>query len=132
MQRVNLPSLAGCLAVVGMTLPISGCLSLNIGDGEAHRPEDYATVIGDPKFRSGAPMSLILRKVDDKVVGVGYDKVKVPAGTHTLLVDCQIDGIVNSRHPIEAELYGQTRYRIVGDSTAGNRDCTNVRLEALN
>jgi hypothetical protein len=130
-MRHSVFKLVGHLAILGMALPICGCLSLTVGDGEAHRPEDYATVIGDPKFRSGAPMSLLLRKIDDRVVDVRYDKVKVPAGTHTLLVDCQIDGMVASRHPIEAELYGQTRYRIVGDSAAGNRDCSNVRLEAV-
>lgn len=116
---------------VGLTT-LSGCLNLRAYEGERRDSDAVATVIGDYKMRAGAPVSLLLRKVDDNVVDVRYSSVKVLPGMHRLLIDCQVQGAGTSRHALDADLTAGVRYRIITDTDAGNRECENVRLDALN
>ena len=91
---------------------------------------EVAHVSGDLRFTAGAPISVILRQVDDRTLSLGQNAVDVLPGTHTLIVDCRIqetDSI--SRHTIEADFYAGRRYRLVAETGPGLRECTSVRLE---
>ncbi len=123
--------LLGFLLALGL-MTLSGCLSLRAYDGGKRANDEVATVLGDFKVRAGAPISVLLRKVDDYVVDVRYSSVKVLPGKHRLLIDCQVQGGGTSRYAIEEDLSAGARYRIVADTDAGNRDCATVRLDARN
>ena len=121
------------LFAVIAVIALPGCLSLRAYDGEKLGADSVAVVKGDYKIRAGAPMSLLLRKVDEYPVDVRYSSVQVLPGMHTLLIDCQLTGAGSvSRHSIQAELEAGVKYRIIGESSAGNRDCEQVHLDALN
>jgi hypothetical protein len=113
-------------------LPIAGCMNLRLYEGEQRAASMIATVSGDYKIRAGAPMSLLLRKVDETPLDVRYSSVQVLPGVHTLLIDCQLQSQGTTRHEIKAELEAGVRYRIVADTNRGNRECENVHLKAVN
>ncbi len=128
---MNTPELRWLAIAAIIGLP--GCMSLRAYDGKKLDADSVAVVKGDYKVRAGAPMSLLLRKADEYPVDVRYSSVELLPGVHTLLIDCQIAGSGSvSRHSIEAELEAGVKYRIVGESGLGNRDCQNVHLNALN
>jgi hypothetical protein len=113
-------------------MTLSSCMSLRAYDGERRDNDEVATVLGDFKVRAGAPVSLLLRKVDERVVDVRYSSVKLLPGKHRLLIDCKVQDGGTSRYALEEELSAGVRYRIVTDTDAGNRNCENVRLDARN
>ena len=119
------------LLAIAAILALPGCMSLRAYDGKKLSGDSVAVVKGDYKVRAGAPLSLLLRKADEYPIDVRYSAVELLPGVHTLLIDCQINGSV-SRYSIEAELEAGVKYRIVGESGSGNRECQNVRLNALN
>jgi hypothetical protein len=92
--------------------------------------DDVAHISGDLRFTAGAPMSVILRKVDDRVLGLSENGVDVLPGPHSLLVDCLIrETGSTSRHSIDAEVSAGRRYKLVAEFGPGLRGCESVRLE---
>lgn len=126
MRRAN-----GLAVIIAGATGLQGCLTLKAYDGQHQPPAAVARVQGDYKMRAGAPVSFLLRQVDGIAVDVRYSSVDLLPGVHTLLVDCMIAGASGSRHRIEVELEGGRRYAIAGETTAGNRECTDVRLLAV-
>ena len=117
-------------------LMLSGCATMRAYDGESRTDEELAHIAGDLRVRSGAPLSLILRRVDENDVGLRYSGVEVLPGQHRLLVDCTVSATAGmadhvSRHELNVELYAGARYRLVADTGPGNRECTSVRLEQV-
>lgn len=92
--------------------------------------EDVAHISGDLRLTAGMPLSVILRKVDEHVLGFSENGVDVLPGKHTLLVDCSIrETASTSRHSLDVEVVAGARYRLVGQSAPGMRKCDAVRLE---
>ena len=92
--------------------------------------DEVAHISGDLRITAGAPMSVILRKVDDRVLGLSENGVTVLPGPHRLLVDCLIRETGGaSRHSIDAEVSAGRRYKLVADFGPGLRGCESVRLE---
>lgn len=90
--------------------------------------DEVAHISGDLRVTAGAPISIILRKVDDRVLGWSESGVDVLPGSHRLLVDCLIQETSStSRHSIDAEVAAGRRYKLVADF--GRRECESVRLE---
>lgn len=118
---------AGYLSVAGACL-LQGCMTMQAYEGRRLPAVDVARVQGDYKVRAGAPMSLLLRQVDGQTVDVRYSAVDLLPGTHTLLVDCVLDGRAASRHRIDVDLVADRRYVLAAETTPGNRECTDVRL----
>jgi hypothetical protein len=121
--------------LVGLTL--CGCGTMRAYDGESRTDEELAHIAGDWRVRSGAPLSLILRRVDESDLGLRYSGVEVLPGQHRLLVDCTVSATAGmtdrvTRHELNVELYAGTHYRLAADTGPGNRECSNVRLEEVN
>ena len=109
----------------------AGCMTVQGYDGERRGSDEVARIVGDLRVTAGAPISVILRQVDGRTLGVGQTSVDVLPGTHTLLVDCRIaetDSV--TRHSIEADVSAGRRYRLVAETGPGLRECTQVSLEA--
>jgi hypothetical protein len=114
---------------LGLLLGLAGCMTLQGYEGERRPASEVARVSGDLRLNAGAPISVILRKVDGRTLGAGDTSVEVLPGEHTFLVDCRIaetDSI--SRHSIAAELVAGRHYRFEADTGPGLRECTDVRL----
>lgn len=95
--------------------------------------DEVARISGDLRFTAGAPLSVLLRQVDGRTLGVSESSVDVLPGSHRLLVDCRIQEANSiSRHTLQVEVLAGQRYRLVADAGPGLRECTAVRLESVN
>jgi hypothetical protein len=111
-------------------LALAGCMTAQTYEGPRQRRSEVAHIEGDLRFNAGAPITVLLRKVDDVTLSVGQSSVDVLPGTHTLLVDCRIretGGL--SRHSIEAEFYAGHTYRLVPETGPGLRECTSIAVQ---
>ena len=52
--------------------------------------DEVAHISGDLRVTAGAPITVVLRRVDEQVLNLGQSAVDVLPGKHTLLVDCRI------------------------------------------
>ncbi len=120
------------VAVASAALALSACMTAQTYEGPRRPRSEVAHIAGDLALSAGAPVSLLLRQVDGITLSVGQNAVDVLPGTHTLLVDCRIretGGV--SRHSIEVDVYEGRTYRLVPETGPGLRECTEVRLEAV-
>jgi hypothetical protein len=110
----------------------AGCMTAQTYDGPRQPRSEVAHINGDLRFSAGAPMSLVLRKVDDITLGVGQSSVDVLPGAHTFLVDCHIQETSGlSRHSVEADVSAGRTYRLVAETGPGLRECTAIRVEEI-
>jgi hypothetical protein len=119
------------LAIVPAVMLVAGCMTVQTYEGPRRPRSEVAHIAGDLAL-GGAPISVVLRKVDDITLNVSQNAVDVLPGTHTLLVDCRIretGGV--SRHEIEVEVFEGRTYRLVPETGPGLRGCTEVHLEAV-
>ena len=113
-----------------LLLACAGCMTQQSYDGPKLPADEVAHISGDLRVTAGAPLSVILRKVDDRVLGLSENGVDVLPGPHRLLVDCLIrETSSTSRHSIDAEVSAGRRYKLVADLGPGVRECESVRLE---
>lgn len=104
-------------------------MTLRAYDGAAQPKGELAVIKGDYRVRAGAPVSLILRRVDDRVLDLRYSAVAVTPGKHELLVDCLVREYQSeTRHALEVDLDSGV-YRLQPEMAPGNRSCATVRLE---
>ncbi len=124
MKRAFGPILA---ALIG-----AGCATGQGYEGERRAPDEVARISGDLRVTAGAPVTVLLRKVDDYALGLGESSVEVLPGKHQLLVDCRITETSSvNRFNVEAEVYAGERYRLVAETGPGLRECTSVSLEMI-
>jgi hypothetical protein len=110
-------------------LALSGCGTFAAYDGA--RPDDAATIHADPRFNAGLPMTVSIRRVDEREVAMRYSRVRLAPGAHRLLVDCTLlETRATSRHVLEVEVEPGGQYRLVAESAPGNQRCGEVRLQA--
>lgn len=122
----------GAFWFAAVLLLCGGCMTQQIYDGEKRSRDDVAHISGDLRFTAGAPLSALLRQVDGRDLGVGENAVDVLPGSHRLLVDCRIrETDSTTRHSLEVEVSAGRRYKLVAETGAGLRECTSVRLEAV-
>ena len=118
------------IVVIGLTL--AGCGSVRIYEGPSRSARDVAHIAGDSRI-AGAPLSVILRQVDDQDLGLLYSGVEVLPGEHSLLIDCTVtESKQTSRHHLDVDVDAGVKYRIVGTTGPGNRECTDVQLISTN
>lgn len=106
-------------------------MSVQLYDGPRRDRGEVARIGGDPVITAGSPITVVLRQVDDRVIGVTQTSVEVLEGEHTLLVDCRIaetKGV--SRHLLKVEVHGGRDYRLRAATGPALRECTGVELEA--
>ena len=118
--------------MMGTLLFASGCMTLQSYEGPKRDRDEVARISGDPIVTAGAPISVILRKVDDRELSVGQRSVEVLPGEHTLLVDCRIAETKRvSRHTVTADVSAGRQYKLRAETGPGLRECTEVFLQAV-
>ena len=117
---------AALLALVLST----GCATLKGYDGPAQSNADVATIAADARFNAGLPVVVALRKVDDRVVGIGYSKVALEPGRHQLLIDCTVkEWHTINRFPLTVDVEAGAHYRLTAELEPGNRACQDIHVE---
>lgn len=114
-----------------LVLGCTGCMTQQAYDGPKLAKDEVARISGDLRFNAGLPVTVLLRQVDGRTVGVGENAVEVQPGKHQLLVDCLVQetGSTN-RYSLDVEVYAGERYRLVAETGPGLRECSAVRLES--
>ena len=125
---------AGNLMVAGTVLLASlsctACRTAQSYAGERLGRDQVARISGDVAV-NGAPLAVILRKVDSRELGFSESSAEVLPGKHSLLVDCRIrETSSTSRHTLAVEVEAGGSYRLVADAAKGLRGCVDVRIEA--
>jgi hypothetical protein len=124
MSRITWTTLA-CAAIT-----VAGCATQRGYDGPSKPPRDLAVIVGSPPISAGLPLAAVLRKVDDRVVVLGYSKVAVEPGEHHVLVDCVMAAThATTRHELKFEVYPGRRYVLVPESAPGNAACGSVHVD---
>ena len=117
-------------AALGLFGLLAACATERVYEGPAQPAGELAVIEGAPRVNAGLPLAPVLRKVDDRVVGVGYSRVSVAPGTHHLLVDCVMSQThTTTRFELSVETYPGHRYVLQADSAPGNTRCGAVRIE---
>ena len=112
---------------------VGGCMSVQLYDGPKRERDEVARISGDPVVTAGSPVTVVLRQVDDRDIGVAQTSVEVLEGKHTLLVDCRIaETKSTSRLLLEVEVFGGRHYRLRATTGPALRECTDVTLESVN
>lgn len=110
---------------------VGGCMSVQLYDGPKRDRDEVARITGDPVVTAGSPVTVVLRQVDGRDIGLTQTSVEVLEGTHTLLVDCRIaETKAVSRHALEVEVFGGRKYRLRAQTGPALRECTGVTLES--
>ncbi len=109
-----------------------GCMSVQLYDGPKRDKDEVARITGDPVVTAGSPVTVVLRQVDDRDIGLTQTSVEVLEGKHNLLVDCRIAETKAVRAmPLEVEVYGGRKYRLRAETGPALRECTGVTLESV-
>ncbi len=109
-----------------------GCLSTQLYEGAKRDRNEVARITGDPVFTAGSPITVVLRRVDERDIGIAQMSVEVLEGEHELLVDCRLaENKSTSRHALKVTVYGGRSYRLRPETGPGLRECTSVTLEAV-
>jgi hypothetical protein len=117
---------SAALALTG----VAGCRTVQSYTGERRASDQVARITGDTAI-NGAPLAVILRKVDRRELGFSESSAEVLPGKHSLLVDCRIrETSSTSRYTLEVEVDAGGRYRLAADAAKGLRGCVDVRIEA--
>lgn len=110
----------------------AGCMTQQSYEGAKLPRDEVARISGDLRFNAGSPLSVLLRQVDGRTLNLSENAVDVLPGTHQLLVDCRIQETQSiTRHSLEVEAFAGRHYRLVGEAGPGLRECTSVRIEAV-
>lgn len=107
----------------------AGCRTAQSYAGARLTKDQVAVITGDTPL-NGAPLAVLLRKVDRRELGFSERSAEVLPGKHSLLVDCRIrETSSTSRHTLEVEVEAGGRYRLAADAAKGLRGCVDVRME---
>lgn len=105
----------------------AACTTEHVTRGPEVPAGGSAIVRADPAFSAGLPVQLRLRKADDYKLSMLSSAVELPAGHHSLLVDCRmLENGVTQRFMVEADLEAGREYRLVARASA--RNCDAVEL----
>jgi hypothetical protein len=122
----------GRSCLLWIVLICSGCTSAQLYDGPKRDRDEVARISGDPVVTAGSPITVVLRQVDDRQIGLTQTSVDVLEGRHRVLVDCRIAETKSvSRHSLDVEVFGGRHYRLRPEAGPGLRECTGVTLETV-
>jgi hypothetical protein len=117
--------------MAGLAVSLGGCLSLRAYEPQTLGTASPARVIGDYRLRAGAVVNVFLRSVDDQPLHFWQNSADMDAGTHRLLVDCEVTATGKlSRHELNVSLENGLRYRLSAEAS-DQQGCTQVNLEEL-
>lgn len=104
----------------------ASCTTARVYDAAPPR-QAGAIVRADPAFSAGLPVQVRLRKAGERKIAFHASAVELPAGHHSLLVDCRVqESGVTRRFVVEADLEAGREYRLVARASA--RNCDAVEL----
>ena len=107
----------------------AACTTEHVTENSGSGVGGSAIVRADPAFSAGLPVQVRLRKADDRKLSMLSSAVELPAGHHSLLVDCRmLESGKTQRFLVEADLEAGREYRLVARATA--RNCDAVELVA--
>jgi hypothetical protein len=114
--------LAAALATAG------GCATIIAGERVAGVAP--ATLVADPSFNAGLPVTVILRKVDTHEAGPFESRASLSPGPHRVIVDCSVAGTQGkSRFVLDIDAESGARYRLRAELAAGNQRCEDVHID---
>ena len=117
--------------VVGISLTCAACASIDAYEGDQRSRRELAEIVGDSHFVK-LPVTILIRRVDDTDLGVMDRGALVLPGEHDLLIDCTVtESQRTSRHHLHIEVDAGVKYRLVADTSPGNRDCREVKIVSL-
>lgn len=120
------------LGLLAMSAVLASGCSVQLYDGVKRGKGEVARITGDPVVTAGSPVTVILRQVDERDIGLTQTSVEVLEGKHSLLVDCRIAETKSvSRHAMEVEVFGGRKYRLRAETGPALRECTGVTLESV-
>lgn len=119
------------VVIAMLALSGSACFSLHAYDPQALGTAQPAQVLGDYRLRAGAVVNVFLRSVDGQPLNFWQHSADIDAGTHRLLVDCEVTATQKlSRHELNVSLEVGLRYRLRAEAN-DQQGCTQVNLEEL-
>jgi hypothetical protein len=117
---------------IAAALGVQGCMTAQSYDGPKLARDEVARIVGDMRFTAGAPISVVLRQVDEQTLSLGQNSIDVLPGKHSVLVDCRIQETMSiTRHRIEQDFFAGRTYRLSAETGPGVRECTAVHVEAM-
>jgi hypothetical protein len=130
-RSAHLRYLRTVASTLALACSVQGCMTAQTYEGERLARDEVARIKGDFRVTAGAPISVLLRRVDEQVLSLSQSSVDVLPGKHTLLVDCRVQetGSV-TRYSLEQDFFAGRTYRLVAETGPGLRECTAVRIEA--
>jgi len=115
------------MMLVLLAAAAAACTTQRVYPGPGLPAAERAIVHADPAVSAGLPVQLRLRQADGQKVSLHASTVELPAGRHSLLVDCRVqESGVTSRFVVEADLEAGGSYRLVAQASA--RNCEAVEL----
>ena len=114
--------------LIGLAAALAAaCTTAHVYQDPRSQASGNAIVRADPAFTAGLPVQLRLRKADDYKLSILSSAVELPAGHHSLLVDCHMQETgATQRFVVEADLEADREYRLVARASA--RNCDAVEL----
>ncbi len=114
---------------LGIGLMLSACESMHLYEGNRQPSKELAQITGDSRISGSLPVSIQLRSVDERALGVRYRGVYVLPGEHDLLIDCTVtESKQTTRHHLHVDVDAGVKYRLVASTTPGNRSCGDIQL----
>ncbi len=114
--------------LVFLTLLLAACATERAYEGPRLPASGRAIVRADPALSAGLPVTLRLRRVDERELPLTASSVELAPGAHALLVDCSVaESGSTRRFTVNAELEPGASYRLVAIASA--RNCEAVELE---
>lgn len=130
-NQIAVLSVVRPVLVTVLAVSLCGCLSLRAYQPQALGTSQPARVLGDYRLRAGALVNVFLRSVDDQPLHFWQSSADMDAGTHRLLVDCEVTATGKlSRHELNVSLENGVRYRLSAEAT-DQQGCTQVNLQEL-
>jgi len=118
-------------AMLAVFMTLAGCMTQQAYDGAKLSRDEVAHISGDLRFTAGAPVSALLRQVDEHTLTVSQSGVDVSPGSHRLLVDCVMrEAGTTSRFSLDVDVDAGRRYRLVAETGDAREGCLAVHLEA--
>ncbi len=118
------------LVAVIAVVSLGACATQRGYEGPKRPSAEVGVIEGAPRVSAGLPLAAVIRKVDERVVVLGYSKVAVAPGEHRVLVDCTVAAThVTTRHELKFEVYSGRRYVLVPESAPGNQSCADVHVD---
>lgn len=117
-------------ALIALALSTAGGCATIIA-GERIAGVSPATLVADPSFNAGLPVTVTLRKVDALEAGPFESRASLSPGPHRIIVDCAVAGTqAKSRFVLDLDAESGAYYRLRAELAAGNQRCEDVRIEA--